>query len=235
MQRITNMFRGLVGNRRLLAVFLVLAASSVLFMIAASEVMEGETLAFDRWILLAMRSPGNPAIPIGPIWLRSAMTDITALGGYTTIIIINLAAIGYLLAVRRRGLAIYIAGAVLSGLAGSTLLKLDYLRPRPELVARLVEVHTSSFPSGHAMNAAITYLTLGSLLAGTERNRLVRLYVMSVAIFLTVAIGISRVYLGVHWPSDVLVGWSLGGVWAFLCAAVFAELQRRHKLGFRSE
>ena len=230
MQRISVMLKGLTGNRRILAVFLGLIAISVIFLMVASEVMEGETLAFDRWILLALRSPIDPAIPIGPVWLRSAITDVTAMGGYTTIFIINMAAIGYLLVVRKAALALYIASAVLSGLAVSTLLKLDYLRPRPELVAHLVEVHSASFPSGHAMNSAITYLTLGSLLAGTESNRPVRLYVMSVAIFLTVAIGISRVYLGVHWPSDVLVGWSLGGVWAFLCSFAFGELQRRHKI-----
>ena len=145
MQRISEMLRGLTDNRRILAVFLGLTAISVIFLMVASEIMEGETLAFDQWILLALRSPANPAIPIGPVWLRTAMTDVTALGGYTTILIINMATIGYLLVVRKAGLALYIAGAVLSGLVVGTLLKLDYLRPRPELVAHLVEVHTASF------------------------------------------------------------------------------------------
>lgn len=102
--------------------------------------------------------------------------------------------------------------------------------PRPDLVAHLVEVHTTSFPSGHAMNSAITYLALGALLARAEEARRVRIFFMVVAIALTLAIGISRVYLGVHWPSDVLAGWCIGASWAALCSLLARALQQHHTI-----
>jgi undecaprenyl-diphosphatase len=218
------------SHQRMLLVFLLMAALVGALLMFASEVMEGKTLAFDRWILLAMRSPADPSIPAGPAWLRLSMADITALGGYTVLTLITGFAIGYLIIVRKTVSALYLAGSVISGLFVSSLLKFVYLRPRPELVAHLVPVQTSSFPSGHATNAAVTYLTLAILLANAEKNRWVRSYLMSIAIFLTIAIGISRVYLGVHWPSDVLAGWCVGGAWAGLCSFVTSEIRRRRHI-----
>jgi undecaprenyl-diphosphatase len=90
-------------------------------------------------------------------------------------------------------------------------------RPRPELVSHLVEVQTSSFPSGHATLSAVVYLTIGALLAREQKSRRTRLYVMTVAILMALLIGCSRVYLGVHWPTDVLAGWAIGSGWAMLC------------------
>ena len=205
--------------------FLISALISAALLAFASEVREGETLAFDRWVLLAMRSPGNPSIPAGPAWLRYGMTDVTALGGYTVLSMITAFATGYLIVVRKAMIGACLAGSVISGLVVSSLLKLAYLRPRPDIVAHLVAVQSSSFPSGHATNSAVTYLTLGIFLAGAEKNRWVRTYLMSVAIFLTVAVGVSRVYLGVHWPSDVLAGWCVGSLWAALCSSLVARMQ----------
>ena len=213
-------------ERRILIGFLAASALCLAFLHFASEVMEGETLAFDRRILLALRTPGNLAVPIGPAWLKFAMTDITALGGFTLLTLITVFAVCYLLAARKTVTAAIVAGSVVSGVIGSTLLKAVFLRTRPDIVPHLVAVQSASFPSGHAMNSAVTYLTLGALLASAEKSRRVRVFLMSVAIFLTLAIGISRVYLGVHWPSDVIAGWCVGSAWAVLCSMTARALRR---------
>jgi undecaprenyl-diphosphatase len=109
----------------------------------------------------------------------------------------------------------------------SALLKDAFGRARPDLVPHGVEVHTLSFPSGHAMLAAATYLTLGALLARVQPHPRVKTYVLTVAAVLTVLIGVSRVHLGVHWPSDVLAGWCVGAAWALLCWMAAVWLQRR--------
>jgi undecaprenyl-diphosphatase len=215
---------------RIIVVFLILAAATFLFLSLGSEVIEGETFAFDPWLLGELRSTSDPSLPIGPIWLRSLMIDLTALGGVSVLTIITAVATGYLLAVRKHATAGFLVAAIAGGAVVSTLLKAIYARPRPELVAHLVEVHSASFPSGHAMNSAITYLTMGVLLARAEEDRRVRIYLLSVAIGLTLSIGFSRVYLGVHWPSDVVAGWCVGGAWAILCSLAARRLQRGHRI-----
>ncbi|HEY0447228.1 MAG TPA: phosphatase PAP2 family protein [Allosphingosinicella sp.] len=217
-------------DSRILAVFLLLAAASFAFVKLASEVMEGDTLAFDRWLLQGLRNTSNPSVPAGPGWLQEVMIDVTALGGVSVLTIITVLAAGYLLAVRKVTTAAFLTAAIAGGALLSTLLKFGFARARPDLVAHLVEVDTASFPSGHAMNSAITYLTLGALLARAENDRPVRIYLLAVAIALTLLIGFSRVYLGVHWPSDVMAGWCVGAAWAVLCSLAARRLQRRDKI-----
>lgn len=170
--------------------------------------------SLDRSLLLAFRDAGDLSRPVGPDWLRHAMIDFTALGGGTVLTTIVVLTLG-LLAVRRLWLT---AGMVLAAtLAGSILsaqAKLLFGRPRPELVDHLVEVHGLSFPSGHATNSAIIYLTLALLISQVVPGRRTRSYIIGVAVLLTGIIGVSRVYLGVHWPSDVLAGWTIGSCWA---------------------
>lgn len=169
---------------------------------------------FDRGILLSFRDATDLSRPIGPDGLRLAMIDFTALGGRTVLTTIVAIAIG-LLVIRRLWLT---AGLVLAAtLIGSILsaqAKLLFNRPRPELVDHLVDVRGLSFPSGHATNSAIIYLTLALLITQVVPGRATRRYIIAVAVFLTGIVGISRVYLGVHWPSDVLAGWSIGTCWA---------------------
>ena len=182
-----------------------------------SEVLEGETLRFDETILLALRRPGELGVPIGPGWLTHAVGDITSLGGITVLSLMTALVTVYLLLDRRWPIAIFVFSSVLSGWLASTLLKILVARPRPDIVPHLVEVSDLSFPSGHAMVSAVTYLTLGALLARTQRYRSTRIFVMGAGVFLAVIVGLSRIYLGVHYPTDVFAGWCAGALWALGC------------------
>jgi undecaprenyl-diphosphatase len=212
---------------RLLVLLSVLALGLFVFIRIASEVTEGDTLSMDRAILLWLRVPGNTELPIGPHWLLKAMTEITALGGGTILTLLTILVAAYLVAARRPAMAAFVIAAVSGGAVLSALLKDIFERPRPELVAHLVNASSASFPSGHAMNSAVTYLTLGALLAQTESSHTVRIYLIVAAIFLTLMVGVSRVYLGVHWPTDVAAGWCVGGVWALSCMLLANYFRRR--------
>jgi undecaprenyl-diphosphatase len=183
--------------------------------------------AFDTEILLAFRHAGQPDSPIGPLWLQGAIRDVTALGSTVVLALITTATIIYLLLIRRPSTALFVLAAVASGQVLSTLLKHEVDRPRPDLVSHLVSETSLSFPSGHAMLSAVTYLTLGSLAARFLPDRRTKIFVLSLAVLLTVLVGTSRVYLGVHWPSDVLAGWCAGFAWAMLCWLAARLLQRR--------
>jgi undecaprenyl-diphosphatase len=217
------------AERYALLLFLVVAFGLLVFLKLASEVREGESLAFDRWLLLALRSEADLSVPIGPVWLKRTMMDFTSLGGTPVLTLITALSAGYLLVARRAATACFLILAIAGGALTSTSLKLLFARARPDLVHHLVDVTNASFPSGHAMNSAITYLTLGALLAQAADTRSIRVYLIAVAILLTLTIGFSRVYLGVHWPSDVLAGWCVGGVWAILCSLV-AQALGRHRV-----
>ncbi len=157
-------------------------------------------MAFDRRVILALRDPANPGEPWGPPWLQEAARDVTSLGSIVVLTIMTLAVVGYLLLSRERAEALLTAIAVFGGMALNELLKLAFARPRPDSVFHAARVFTASFPSGHASLSAIAYLTIGALLARSQPSFKVGLYVMSLAAFLTVLIGMSRIYLGVHYP-----------------------------------
>jgi undecaprenyl-diphosphatase len=211
------------SERALLIALLLIGVALLAFFKLASEVLEGETLSFDRPILMAFRSAQDPAIPIGPPWLVEAMTDLTAFGSATGLVLVSGAVLGYLLISGRTRTALFMLAATGGGAILGKLLKLAYDRPRPTLVPHIVEVATAGFPSGHATDSAIVYLTLGALLARTVPEPAVRLYIICTAILLTLLIGVSRVYLGVHWPSDVVAGWTIGSAWALGCSLAYAR------------
>jgi len=193
----------------------------------AEEVLEGDATRFDQTVLLALRSPADPADPLGPAWLEEAARDITSLGSYAVLGIVFFAVIAYLLLMKRRAAALWVAASVGGGVLLSNVLKHSFDRPRPDLVAHTVRVFTSSFPSGHAMLSAVTFLTLGVLLASIHNSWRVKVFFLGIAIFLTVIVGVTRVYLGVHYPTDVLAGWCVGAGWAAICWTAFHWLQRR--------
>lgn len=217
-------------DSRILVLFLAWAAVAFALLKLASEVLEGDTFALDRAILQGLRHGPGGSVPIGPAWLQYVMLDVTALGGVTVLTLLTVFVVGYLIAVRKITTAIFVGLAVASGAILSSSLKTFFVRTRPDLVPHLVHVNSASFPSGHAMNSALVYLTLATLLARAEQGRRVRIYLLSVAVLLTLIIGSSRVYLGVHWPSDVLAGWGVGASWAVLCSLVGKSLQQRQKI-----
>lgn len=221
------MSKGLMREVGLVAALLVAAGGILGFLSVAEEMRAGELQAFDTSILLALRSPHDLADPIGPQWLEIAMRDITSLGSIPVLALIVAVVMGYLVLARKPAIALLVAVSVGGGVLLGHLLKLGFERPRPDLVAHLVDIHTLSFPSSHAMLSAVTYLTIGVLLTRVEQRRIVRLYILVVAVGLTLLVGASRIYLGVHWPSDVLAGWCAGAAWAMACWVALALAQGR--------
>ena len=188
-----------------------------LFVTLAGEVSEGDTTALDSKILLALRSADDPSRPIGPPWVEYVMLDLTALGGPTVLSLVVAGVLGFLLLQGRHHTALVVLVAAVGGELANSVLKNAFMRPRPAVVPHLREVVSPSFPSGHAMESAIIYLTLGAMLMRIAEGRLTKLYCLGVAVLLTLLVGISRVFLGVHYPTDVIGGWILGFLWASLC------------------
>lgn len=200
------------------AILILIALFAVIALFA-----RGEATAFDREILLAMR---NAQGPTGPAWSLTVVRDITALGGHAVLIILVLVVSSYLLLLRDKITALFVVVSALSGIVINSALKLLFDRARPDIVTHLTEVATASFPSGHAALSAVVYLTLGALLAQTHRSFAFKVYFIGVAAALVILVGLSRVYLGVHYPTDVLAGWCFGGAWALICLAGLRYLQR---------
>lgn len=195
---------------------MIVAATSALlvFIKVAGEVIEGDTGKFDSLILMWFRAPGEPTNPLGPIWLEDFARDITALGSPAVLGLFVLIATGFLLLIGQRFFALYMLVSTVVGSFVVTILKETFGRSRPTLMSDVMYVDSASFPSGHAMLSAVVYLTLGALIARLVSGITLKLYVMAVAVLLTGLVGLSRVYLGVHWPSDVLAGWAAGAAWA---------------------
>ena len=217
-----NLIDSLGGNGGLvLLAVLIIVAGTWGFIALLDEVKEGDTQHFDDW---AIRTVGGWQ---GPPWVEEVGRDITALGGVAVLSLITLIVVGFLLMIRMYGAMWLVIVAVAGGLTVSSILKHLVDRPRPQLVQHRAYVLTTSFPSGHSMMSAVAYLTLGSLLARLVKRRRLKLYFLLVAMLLTFLIGVSRVYMGVHYPTDVLAGWTAGLVWAILCWLVARWLQRR--------
>ena len=205
---------------------LAIACLLFIFGLVAQTVVEGKSSAFDRSIILAFREHGNPSAPIGPAWVQEAARDLTSLGSIIVLVIITLAIAGYLFLARKQAAAWLMLVAVFGGIAVSDLLKFAFGRPRPDFISPAARVFTTSFPSGHATLSAITYLTIAGLLAESQSSARVGMYFIVLAALLTILIGISRVYLGVHYPTDVLGGWCVGAAWALGCWVLMTWLQR---------
>jgi len=216
---------GAHGGFTMLLVLLIVVGGTWGFIMLADEVIEGDTQHFDERAILALRDPSNPAKLRGPSWLAEAGRDITGLGGVLVLALVTAAVIGYLLIEEKFYSAVFVLCATSGGLLLSTALKWLIDRPRPSVVPHSAYVYTTSFPSGHSMMSATVYLTLGSLLMRFAPNRRLKIYYLAIAIMLTFLVGVSRVYMGVHYPTDVLAGWTAGLVWALICWLVARALQ----------
>jgi undecaprenyl-diphosphatase len=215
-----------------LLTFVILAAGGIwAFVELAEAVSEGSAREVDEWTILVMRNPADKADPVGPRWFEEMMRDYTALGGYGVLTALTIAVVIYLWLRQQHEMALLVLSAVVGGVVLSTLLKSVFDRPRPDLVPHGAIVYSKSFPSGHAMMSAATYLTLGAMLAQAEKSRRLKFFFIALGLLLTLIVGVSRVYLGVHWPTDVLAGWAAGGAWALACWSVAHIIERRtHRL-----
>lgn len=186
------------------------------FLALADEVGELGTASIDTRLLLMLRNPANPTDPIGPRGFEESMRDLTALGGVTFLTLVVVIAFVGLMFYRKRRQAWIFLGVVSLAELSADLLKGVFDRPRPTLVPHGSYVYSYSFPSGHSTMSAVVFLTLAGILASLEPKRRAKAFIFVVAVMLVVAVGFSRVYLGVHWPTDVLGGWTLGAAWALV-------------------
>jgi undecaprenyl-diphosphatase len=211
------------------ALLIVIAAIAAVwaFFSIAEEVAEGETHALDERLVLFFRNPADLNDPIGPHGFEEAVRDITALGGFTVVTLATLVGVLAFAFHGRLRHAAVLLGAVLLALVSSEGMKALYGRPRPDLVPHGSFVYSASFPSGHSTLSAATFLTLAMLISSLERRRRSKALVYVLALLLLATVGLSRVYLGVHWPSDVLAGWCLGAAWAFLAWVVLRAIGGR--------
>ncbi|WP_414829746.1 phosphatase PAP2 family protein [Alteromonas sp. H39] len=201
-----------------------------LFIELAIVISTTETVQLDRNILLLLREPGDVTNPIGPTWLEEMMRDVTALGSNWILFFLVLIATVYLKLVNQSRLAILLVTAIVTGFIVAFSLKHGIDRPRPDLVSHGTMVYTASFPSAHAMMSTLVYFTLAALLSQSQARRRVKLLLYICAGFLALWVGSSRVYLGVHWPSDVIAGWCAGGFWALLFYYLATRLSLKEKL-----
>lgn len=209
-------------SRRLPYVFAGLAAALLAaFGMVADEVIEGDTVVFDQTVTSFFRENGNLNDPWGPTWLEEAMRDVTALGSFTILGFVMIVTVLFLALSGKGRTAVFVTVSVIGGTIASTGLKMLFDRPRPDVEAA-TRVFTASFPSGHATVSAVVYLTLGLLLSEAAAERRLKALFVVLGVFITASVGISRIYLGVHYPTDVLAGWSLGLAWALACWAVYS-------------
>lgn len=202
-----------------------IACALLVFALLADAVMDGDLRTFDEWLLKALREPGDLANPIGPLWFEEMVRDVTALGSTFTLTFAVVVVALYLLIRDQGQKAAFLVAAVCLGSLVNTLLKLGFARPRPDIVAHGMHVTTQSFPSGHSANSAIVYLMLGMMLARVEESYAAKVYIFAVCALISFLVGLSRIYLGVHWPTDVMAGWAVGAGWVLVCWYVLLRIQ----------
>lgn len=203
------------------ALAIILAVCGVVEL--TDDVLEGDTQQVDEYILQLFRHADGT--PIGPAWLPATAQDITALGGHSVLLLVFILAAGLCSLARRFDV---LAMLTFSGLGATIInfsLKAFFARPRPSVVEPLVEVATFSYPSGHALMSFAVYLSFAAVTAELAGSWHTRAYLVCSGLLVAVLVGLTRVYLGVHYPSDVLAGWAIGGAWALLCWIVAAGVK----------
>ncbi len=210
------------------AVLLALAlAAAVGAGVLTAAVQFGAAGRIDQWVF-GLVPPGSAWTPaLAPWWWREAVRDATALGGALFLTGAVVAACLYLLASGRRRLSGLLLGSAIGATFLSTGLKIIVGRDRPDSIEHLVATASASFPSGHALLSAAIILTIGGLTAFAAKSQAERNVIVLTALIVSICAGLSRVWLGVHWPSDVLAGWMLGIVWACLTLWLAKRIARQ--------
>lgn len=213
------------------AALLVLALGALSFIEVADDMREADGQAFDQAVLHAVRPYAeDPGRPWGPWWLHEAAADITSLGGISVLTLFALFALGFLLIQGKRLSALLLVFGLASGVALSEGLKALFERERPPLAFQAVETLNASFPSGHALLSTVFYLTLGVMLTRAFPKKRLKAYVLGVGVLIALLIGLTRIYLGAHWASDVFAGWSVGAAWAMVLWLIAYAIERRQRL-----
>uniref|UniRef100_A0A9E8CM09 Phosphatase PAP2 family protein n=1 Tax=Bosea sp. NBC_00436 TaxID=2969620 RepID=A0A9E8CM09_9HYPH len=198
---------------------LVPAAAALIFLGLALLIVSGHSFSVDTTLIMLFRNAANPAVPLGPAWFHEAVRDMTALGSFVGLFFMALTATLALWLCGYRHLAIGLVVSLVAAFLASTVLKIAIARQRPDIVEHAALTFTASFPSGHAFLSAATLLTIASFVGLATRRTDIARFCMVMAVILTGLIGLSRIYLGVHWPTDVLGGWCLGIVWSSVATA----------------
>lgn len=214
----------------ILVMLLVVAGGAACFLRIADWVVDRDIQKFDERVLRGLRSEADPAVPIGPRWVADVARNITALGSVPVLLLLVISVSGFLYLLDKHHAMVFLVVCVIGGVILTMVLKEAFGRARPDLVPRLETVSSASFPSGHSMMSAVVYLTLAVMLARIFASMRVRVYVICVAVTVSLLVGLSRMFLGVHYPSDVLAGWIVGFVWSISCWIVARILQRRGAL-----
>jgi undecaprenyl-diphosphatase len=216
---------------RVIIALLIFISAVWLFFEIADEVAEGTTQQFDEAVLMFLRNAEDYEEPRGPYWLKSTVRDLTSLGGGPVLILLIASVLGFLLLRKEYLIALLVLFATLGGTALGQLLKNIFGRERPTIVTHLMDVGQLSFPSGHSLMSAVVYLSLAALLSRIQKRRIIRIYIFSIALLLTFIVGLTRIYLGVHYPTDVIGGWSVGLAWATFCWFLAWFVQKKSGTG----
>ena len=197
----------------------VAIAGTAAFAFFAGHVRSGATQRFDEAVLQYLGTQRSPA-------MERFMLEVTYLGTAVTVITIVAVAGLFLFLTNHRYSALLLAVSTVGGIILNNILKVSFDRPRPRVIDWGQEAMSSSFPSGHAMSAAIVYFTVAYLAARLEPHRVLRALTMVIALVLVFLICVSRMYLGVHYPSDVAAGVLIGLAWAGFCMATLEAVQK---------
>ncbi|AQR60352.1 phosphoesterase [Brevundimonas sp. LM2] len=210
-----------------LSALLVIGLGVSIFADLAEDMREGDGHAFDQWVLTSLRQGGDPSDAWGPWWLSTAANDLTALGGISVLGLFATIAVIFLVIQRKRLSAVLLVLGLLGGVALSEGLKAKFERARPPEAFQAVETINASFPSGHALLSTVFYLSLAVMLARAFPSRRLKAYVIGAGVLIAVLVGLTRIYLGAHWATDVFAGWSVGAAWAMALWLVSYAVERR--------
>ncbi|MDQ1154612.1 phosphatase PAP2 family protein [Brevundimonas sp. SORGH_AS_0993] len=220
-----------------LSALFVAAVGVLVFVEVADDMTEADGQAFDHHVLALMRPyADDPGRPWGPWWLKEAAADLTSLGGIAVLGLFALIAILFLVIQRKWLSAVLLPLGLAGGVALSEGLKAVFERERPPAAVQAVETINASFPSGHALLSTVFYLTVAVMLTRAFPKRRLKALVLGVGVVLALLVGVTRIYLGAHWASDVIAGWAVGAAWAmvlWLAAYGIDRLQRRRHAPLR--
>ena len=205
------------SERFALVALLGLGAALAVFQDVADDQNDADGQASDWKVLKALRKNGDPKRPVGPKWLKESLTEASALGGITVLAGVTAVTAGGLAIAGKRRESLLTVGVFVGALALSEGLKNLFKRTRPPAEYRAAEAVNESFPSGHALLSAATFVSLGILFAQGAKSTALRAFGLSVGAATSACVGFSRIFLGVHWTNDVLGGWAAGSAWAATC------------------